>query len=343
MTPTLRSGETRTLEPRRILIIKMSAIGDVAHTIPISFALHRRWPDAAIDWLVASPGAAYVELLPWIERVFRFDLALGRRATGAYRLRELVTALRGLDYDLVVDFQGLLRSSLWTVLCGARLRLGRGRWPWLHESVPMYAPRITPHAIENTARPLISLGLEPERVLDPFEADAAEPLAERLGKLGRRALERLELEPPFWVWLTQSSWSSKTLEPHDVSRFPRSVTHLVIGDRAYRGTPLPERGDWRDLSGLPLPETAGLCLLARRTIGVDTGPAHFAALVGARIHGCFGPTSVERHGLRGPRARNFPGACTACYRRRCRRARQCLMRAVEHAVDFDPTGDDDAA
>jgi ADP-heptose:LPS heptosyltransferase len=320
-------------DPQRILIVKLTSIGDVAHTIPISYALSRHWPGARLDWLTGRKTSPLVELLPWIHSVETHDLELHDGAVSlARRTRRLAAALKRRHYDLAIDFQGLLRSSVWTFLSGARRRAGRGRWPWLHVSVSMYDTERTPHAIENTARPLEPLGLDMSGFFELFRQDAAPSLAESLLETGRQAALRLELQAPFWIWLPQSSWPSKSLPLHRLPGTRQRVSHLVIGDDGYRNAPLPRWGSWRNLSGLPLLETAALCLLADRVVGADTGPAHLAALLGAPVVGCFGPTRAERTGLRGARAVNQQGECDGCRRRRCRRSEDCLLPAVVKAM-----------
>jgi hypothetical protein len=168
-------------------------------------------------------------------------------------------------------------------------------------------------------------------MLERFQAEAVPRLAETLRRRANGTVRAHGLDR-FWVWLPQSSWPSKSLPLQRVTNAPESVTHLVIGDARYQDAPLPHDSHWRNLSGLPLPETAGLCMLAERVIGADTGPAHLAALAGATVVGCFGPTRVERFGMRGPSARSEQGACHGCYRRRCPKARDCLMPAIDRAI-----------
>jgi len=316
----------------RILIVKMTSIGDVAHTFPISHAVARHWPEATIDWLVGTAARPLVECLPWVDGTMAYDLTL-RDGWGALlrRTREARSALRAHDYDLALDFQGLLRTSIWTLLASPAKKAGRGRWPWLDHAVSMYDHRRTPHAIENSARPLERLGLDLDGMLERYRTEAVPALARVLERRARDTLTEHALDR-FWVWLPQSSWPSKSLPLQQVTGAPEAVTHLVIGDTHYREAPLPQGPNWRNLSGLPLPETAGLCLFAERVIGADTGPAHFAALAGASVIGCFGPTRAERFGMRGPAARSEQGACHACYRRRCARAAECLMPAVDRAI-----------
>src|SRR5262245_42476237 len=78
----------RDTSPSRILVIKLTSIGDVAHTIPSSFALAQRWPGARQDWLVDPVCADVVRALPWVGQTVELD-SLARRHRGAAWVRHL--------------------------------------------------------------------------------------------------------------------------------------------------------------------------------------------------------------------------------------------------------------
>jgi heptosyltransferase-1 len=112
----------------RILMVRPSALGDVARTTPALVSLRRRWPEARIDWLVAAPYADAVRHHPMLDRVvpFRRDRLSGfawtlsgtREGVGLYR------TLREARYDVVYDLQGLARSGLFAWLTRAPKRVG---------------------------------------------------------------------------------------------------------------------------------------------------------------------------------------------------------------------------
>src|SRR4051812_45307870 len=102
-----------------ILVIKLSSIGDVVHSVGAAASLATELPGARVDWLVQESSAPLVRALGFVHQVIVLDAAAIRR-------------LRARRYDVAVDLQGLFRSSVWTVLSGAARRVGRGRWPWLH-------------------------------------------------------------------------------------------------------------------------------------------------------------------------------------------------------------------
>src|SRR5437773_2757737 len=102
-------------DPKRILLIKPSAVGDVVHALPVLNLLRRRWPEAHISWLVTPGCAGLLEGHPQIDEVILFErrrLASSWRDPGALRdLMALTRQLCNRRFDLVVDLQGLFRSG----------------------------------------------------------------------------------------------------------------------------------------------------------------------------------------------------------------------------------------
>src|SRR5947207_11586744 len=102
--------------PRRILLIKPSAIGDVVHTLPILSLLRKRWPEAHISWLLTPACAGLLEGHPLLNEVIVFE----RRQFGrwwrspawSWRLLRFARGLRKKKFDLVIDLQGLFRSGM---------------------------------------------------------------------------------------------------------------------------------------------------------------------------------------------------------------------------------------
>jgi heptosyltransferase-1 len=114
--------------PRRILLIKPSAIGDVVHTLPILNLLRRRWPDAHIAWLVTPACSGLLEGHPMLNEVILFDRKRFGRGwrdpLSAWGLMSFMNQLRGRDFDLVIDLQGLFRSGLLAWKTRAPIRIG---------------------------------------------------------------------------------------------------------------------------------------------------------------------------------------------------------------------------
>jgi len=121
------------LLPRRILIIRLSAIGDVVMASPLISILRRSYPGAHLAWLVEPTAAGLLrghpdldEVIVWPREEWR-ALWRARRYSAWWRaLRSFTTELRRRRFDLVLDTQGLLKSALWARLSGAPERIGLG-------------------------------------------------------------------------------------------------------------------------------------------------------------------------------------------------------------------------
>ena len=117
--------------PQRILVIRLSSLGDILHTVPSFRALRRSFPGARIDWLVEEKTKFLLSAVPGIDQIVAIDTVAPRRRTfSRSSWSSIVSAmrtLRGARYDLSIDFQGLIKTGLLSYLSGARTRLGFGR------------------------------------------------------------------------------------------------------------------------------------------------------------------------------------------------------------------------
>src|SRR5579862_397828 len=114
--------------PRKILIIKPSAIGDVVHALPVLNLMRKQWPTAHISWLVSSACAGLLDGHPQLDEVIRFDrrrFGKGwRKPSAAAGLFDFTRDLRKKQFDLVVDLQGLFRSGWLASKTKAAIRVG---------------------------------------------------------------------------------------------------------------------------------------------------------------------------------------------------------------------------
>ncbi len=116
------------LNPKKILIIKPSAWGDIVHTLPFLATVSKRYPNAEIHWVVAKGLHTFLENHPLITKIWVMDKD-GWRDFGRLRqsITEMNTFRKGLKnerFDLSIDLSGLLRSGLITLAAGAEYRLG---------------------------------------------------------------------------------------------------------------------------------------------------------------------------------------------------------------------------
>ena len=118
--------------PKSILIIKLSAIGDVVHTLPFLEVIRESFPKARIDWVVEDTSSQIIEGHRAIDHVivshrtsWQKQLFMGRESSAALiGIRKFLRELRSETYDLVIDLQGLFKSALLLGLSRGRRKIG---------------------------------------------------------------------------------------------------------------------------------------------------------------------------------------------------------------------------
>ena len=115
------------MEYKNILLIKMSSLGDILHTLPFAAALRQRFPKAKITWLVHPQFAGFVPDPPVIDEIIYFDKVKFKKmnllAKLAYFL-EMRRLLHSKKFDLVIDMQGLFKSAVLAAISGCSDRIG---------------------------------------------------------------------------------------------------------------------------------------------------------------------------------------------------------------------------
>jgi heptosyltransferase I len=324
----------------KILIVKLSAIGDVLHTLPALCALRRHWPAARIDWVVEAAAADLVNGHPDLDRVIvsrrkawvRDLKDRVRRAGALAEIRRFIVELRQTRYDLVLDFQALLKSALVVALARGRRKVGFGRGlEHMEHSYHVLTERIPPpsmevHALARNLMMVRALGVPVSEVayhLPVTDADrtAVEKMLKEIGIDGGRSL--IAINPvaqwPTKLWPEErfALLADRLLERDDVSVLftggsgDRPVVERILG--AMKRPAL-------DLTGrTSLKQLAALYQRARLVVSTDTGPMHLAAAVGTPVVALFGPTAPWRTGPFGPGHRivRAPVHCAPCFKRDC--------------------------
>ena len=306
-----------------ILLVKMSSLGDIVHTLPAVQDAARR--GARFDWVVEENYRAVPALAQNVDAVVPVALRRWRRAPlrhareiGAFHRR-----LRSRRYDLVLDAQGLVKSAVVARLANARERAGfdaagaRERLATLGYRRRLRVSR-RDHAIAR-ARQLFAHALGYEAPSTPPTFGLREPAAagERAAAhrrdlvLAHGATWGTKLWPEtFWVDLARLAAAAglRPLLPWQGDEEARARRIAAAVPEAVVCPPV-------DLAGM-----LRLVARARGVVGVDSGLAHFAAALGRPTVMVFGATDPALTGCQGPRARNLAGSppCAPCLSRRCR-------------------------
>ena len=103
---------------RSVLIVRLGALGDLVHALPVVAALRDAWPESRIDWLVDARYRALLDFVPIVNRV----IVLGNPDSS---FGGVVRSLRRERYDTAIDLQGLIKSAVLARLSGARVVAGQ--------------------------------------------------------------------------------------------------------------------------------------------------------------------------------------------------------------------------
>lgn len=286
----------------RILIIRLSAIGDVVMASGLIPALRARYPDARLSWLVEPPAAPLLKHNPRLDEVIVWPRAEWRRLWRERRFGELwqrVRAfraeLRARQFDLVLDTQGLLKSGLLAWLTGAPRRLGlRAR----EGSRLLMTERVLPRP--DPAKPI---GSEYRFLAAHLGAPAASyrldlAVGEDARAAAARALTTAEVHSPYvalcpFTTRPQKHWFEDRWAELARRLQERGLRPVLLGGPADReaAARIAARSPAADLAGrLPLDQTVAVIEGAALVIGVDTGLTHMGSALNLPTVALFGST-----------------------------------------------------
>ncbi len=297
----------------RILITRLSHIGDCILTLPMLCALRRKLPDAYIAWAVEAPTQQLLKLHPDIDELIIVPKQWAKKPKC---WNELFGKLRTPKFDYTIDPQGITKSAALARISRAKTRIGiRGRWgrelsPYLNNClINTEAPHIVDRSLEllqpfgvstTSKRPLVEFRL-------PVCSKAQQTTVQFLKQHFSSKTNSSGSPEKFAVINPGASWKSKRWE---TDRYATVASHLLkrhrirsvvtwAGDEekamAERICSLnPEAAIMADKTSLA--ELAAICKEAHFFIGCDTGPLHIAAAMGTACVGLYGTTLPEDSG-----------------------------------------------
>jgi len=173
----------------RVLVVRLGALGDLVHTLPLAAALRDAHPDARIDWLVDARHRALLDLVPVITERFSLNT---RSWTGPSAPLAVIRRLRLASYDIAFDAQGLIKSALLARLSGAARVVGFARAHLREPAASLfYTESVDPggatHVIDKTLTLLQAIGIEPPRMGAGAATAAKRPNAVATGEQDRAA------------------------------------------------------------------------------------------------------------------------------------------------------------
>jgi len=327
--------------PRKILVVKPSALGDVIHSLPFLNAMHERFPKAQIHWVIARGLHTLLENHPMIHRLWIMDKGAWKKPRNLPRtlgsLRELFKALRREKFDLVVDLQGLLRSGIISFATRSPIRVGfqEGR----EGSTLFYTHRVTGfagggdiHAVDRYLKVAHILSCQ-------HESEVKFPLPPIV--MTREKERELQLPQKYIVIAPAAGGGAKKWPPRRfgqlASRFPHPSVVVAAPSDEHIARQVVSFSGGRAISiarKTNLLELAWVIKGAQFVVCNDTGPMHLAAALNVPVFALFGPTNPKRTGPYGlghtVLTKELP--CSPCYRRRACSTLECMESLTAEEV-----------
>lgn len=309
----------------RLLIVRLSAMGDVIHTLPAVHALREAFPQAHIGWLIeerwaellCAPGSprrgARSSLRPLVDEVHTVNLKTwGKSPFSISTLQRAATVwndVRDVHYDAAVDLQGAMRSAVLARLSGARAVYGAAQPRespaslWYTRKVVMHGRHVVEQNV-SVAKALV------ERLMDtpsdvsfdlPRDPQAEARIEKRLAEHG---IEEFAILNP------GAGWGAKRWPAERYGEVARkladqgllSIINYGPGEEELVRAAEAASGGTAQAMSCTITELIALTRRARIFVGGDTGPLHLAAALRVRVVGIYGPTDPARNGPYGTRS-----------------------------------------
>lgn len=313
-----------------ILILKRSAFGDIIHTLPVIPALRSKFPKTVITWVTEVGFGEFLRTHEGIDRVVEigFRSMFRRGWLGKYRRR--MKSIRSERFDVLIDFQGTLKSWLLLRSAKAERKIGFNRLDAREPfTTRFYTEQVPPmpyglHVIKQYLRLLEPLGITEREIRYPrmhLDISDEEYVEHWMAEQGNGKIVAVN---PFTNWMTKN-WPQQ-----NVVDFCR----LLGNETNYRPLILwgpPEKTSAEKI----VSESDGAALLAPATtltqlaallqrcvlyLGGDTGPTHLATALRVPVVALFGPTDPRRNGPLDPADKTLwlEMTCKGCRRNRCK-------------------------
>ena len=336
----------------QILIIKLSAIGDVVHSLPLLEVLRQRFPLARIDWLVEEDASGIVEGHPCIDGLLIFPRKSwlqrfrrkGEFLSAGREVARFIRELRNRRYDIVIDLQGLLKSGILTFIVRGKRKIAlnnarEGSALFVKERVAIPDPHM--HALERYLCIARHLGAENARwdgYIPIYEGDKA-----YVGSL----LGKLDEDSTLVAVNPMAKWETKLWEPNRFAKLADLLQEKLDAEVVFTGSAADKaaieaiqsvmKTEALNLAGrTSLKQLAYLYQRCAVVISTDTGPMHIAAAMGSPlVVALFGPTSPLKTGPYGRRGKVVRAgvACSPCFKKRC--ADMSCMRQITVDMVYD--------
>jgi heptosyltransferase-1 len=326
----------------KILIVKMSSLGDVVHAIPLAKVLKNGISGCTIDWVVNEEYAELLKGNPHIDEVIPFKRKEWLTLTGFFKnikeVKNFAMYLKKKHYDLVIDVQGLFKSALVVLMAAGKRDMGHSNARefspvFYHEKV--YGdPGL--HAVERYLLFADKLGIKWQREeLEFFIPFEKEDIAIVDSLLQKASLT----EKNFAVFCPFSRWETKMWDERNFHALGKMLNNKGIGVvwTGEKGERLNREAKNNFIGKLSIKQLYCLMKKSKFVVTCDSGAMHIAGAADANIFALFGPTSPEKTGpytIKGRAVviKKDGVSCAPCFGRECDKQNACLEIKPEEVL-----------
>ena len=334
----------------KILIVRLSAMGDIIHTLPAVSALRQAFPRATLGWIIEERWAELLCTLryprsgtrspqrPLVDRIHTVN-------TGAWRHSLLspntwqqmavgLSELRGIGYEAAIDFQGAVRAALLARWSGTKIVFGdiqpreNAASMWYTRQVMAGGSHVIEQAL-SLAEAIIGKRVAMPPVEFPVDPDAEEKITSLIGT-----------QRDFVILNPGAGWGAKQWPAERFGAVAqelakeglRSLVNFGPGEEGLAASVETASGGSAQTISCSIAELIALTRRARLFVGGDTGPMHLAAALRVPVVGIFGPTNPARNGPFGTRSVVLRSATSTTSHARLREPEKGLLEITPAEV-----------
>lgn len=334
---------------QNFLIIRLSSLGDIIHTLPSFSALRKSFPDAKIRWIVEDKGADILDCVPGIDQIVTAQTKKWRLTSQKFwsEVVRVKKKIRNQD-QMTFDFQGLAKSGLLAYLSKAKKRAGFHKSN-LKEPIAsvFYTDQLEEvsediHVISKNLKLLKLAGIKDDTYEFPLQIDKTiqESVQKKLTSLGFSALKKLVILNIGAAWETKRWYAERWVELIQTLNKERSdVFQLVLWGNEEEETTARKISSETGIKMVPflsIKEVMALVNKADLLVSGDTFALQVACATARPIVGIFGPTNPKRNGpfRSSDKVAFHELECSHCYKRKCDRL-DCLNKiSAEEVADL---------
>lgn len=334
---------------QNILIVKLSAIGDVIHALPVARALKKCFPDCRITWVVENPAYDLLTNNPDIDEIIVFDKPKFKSLSGLIKhVPEMARLLKSRQFDLAIDLQGLFKSAMLAWLSGAPVRIGYCNMRELSGLVskPVCGINHKGHVVErylDVARALQCNVETAEFVVQP-SIDDIKTAQELLAINGINPGARYAVFAPGTNWASKCWPAGNYAKLIDLIWQTYQLPAVIIGG-SKDGVLMKEikrLTSYKPIDLIGKTTLKQLAVIHQESsffVGGDTGPMHLAVAMGTPVIALFGPSDYKRNGPYGYNQKVICSEleCGPCFKRDCK-TMECMEMIAPETV-FEAVSD----